>query len=548
MIRGLAVLVLAVLVLCGSCAHAPPPRAVPLFTGIGTHTRAVTTINKEAQRYFDQGLAFLFAFNHDEAIRAFSTAATLDPDCAMAHWGVALANGPHINNPAMDPEHVRAAWAALARAQTATHASEVERALIHALNARYVDLPTAEVMPEGRAHLDRAYADAMRAVWQAHPRDTDVGALFAEALMDLRPWDLWTPDGQPQPETPEILATLEKVLSIDALHPLGNHLYIHAVEASPHPEKADAAADRLRDLEPALGHLVHMPSHIDVRRGRWLAAEHANQKAIEADGRYRERVPQQGFYRMYMLHNRHMLAWAALMRGQSALAMRAIREAVDSIPPEWLRQNAALVDGFMAMPLEVLMRFGRWDEILAAPEFAEDLPIARTLRHSARGIALAAKGDLAGAKNEQQTFAAARARVPAEATYGNNSAADLLTVAARLLDGEIAVHDGQMATGLVSLRAAAAAEDALRYDEPPDWIQPARHALGAALLKAGHPDDAEAVYREDLRRLPENGWSLRGLAQSLTLQKKDAAPVEKQLAHTWVDADIQIPSSCLCLP
>jgi tetratricopeptide (TPR) repeat protein len=532
---------LVVLTLC-SCAHTPP-RAVPFFTGVGTHTRAVTTINKEAQRYFDQGLAFLFAFNHDEAIRAFSTAAEIDPDCAMAHWGVALANGPHINNPAMDPEHVRAAWAALSRAQQAKEANELERGLIDTLAHRYNADAAADRKP-----LDRAYADAMRLLWQAHPRDADLGALFAEALMDLRPWDLWTPGGKPQPETPEILRTLEAVLALDAAHPLGNHLYIHAVEASPNPEKADAAADRLRTLEPALGHLVHMPSHIDVRRGRWAEAVRANQKAIEADRRYRERVPQQGFYRMYMLHNRHMLAWAALMRGQSALALSAIHDAVESIPPEWLRQNAALIDGFMAMPLEVMMRFGRWDEILTAPEFDETLPIARALRHAARGIALAAKGDLGGAKSEAQAFTAARARVPADATYGNNSAAGLLEVAARLLDGEIAVHDARMDEGLAALRAAASAEDALRYDEPPDWIQPARHALGAALLKAGRPADAEAVYREDLRRLPENGWSLWGLGRSLTLQHKDAASVENQLARTWAEADLRLSSSCLCLP
>src|SRR4051812_11681840 len=251
----------------------------PLFEGLGAHGRKVTTSSPEAQRYFDQGLSFLYAFNHDEAIRSFRQAAELDPACALAWWGIALAQGPHINRPAVDETQARAAWEALRKAQAlAEGADEVERALIAAAARRHADPPPAD-----RAPLDRAYADAMRTVWEAHPGDPDVGALFAEALMDLRPWDLWAPDGRPQPGTAEVLDTLEAVLKQAPDHPLANHLYIHAVEASPHPEKADAAADRLRDLQPGLAHLVHMPSHIDVRRGRWEQAAAANDRAIAAD-------------------------------------------------------------------------------------------------------------------------------------------------------------------------------------------------------------------------------------------------------------------------
>ncbi len=531
------------------CSHPPPPpRSVPLFDGLGAHRRSVTSSSKEAQRYFDQGLAFVFAFNHDEAIRAFSLAAEIDPHCAMAWWGLALANGPHINNPAMDPAHVKAAWDALGHARAeAGHANLVEHALIDALAARYAD-PQSDASLQDRKTLDRGYADAMRAVWQAHGEDADVGALFAESLMDLRPWDLWTRDGKPQPETPEILTTLERVLATDARHPLANHLYVHAVEASPNPEKADAAADRLRDLTPALGHMLHMPSHIDVRRGRWAEAVRANHKSIEADRKYRERVPNQGFYRLYMLHSLDMLAYASLMRGQRDQSLAAIRDAVTTIPADWVRDNAAVIDGFMAMPLEVLMRFGRWDEILATPDFPDNLPMARTLRHAARGVALAAQGNLPAAVVEQQAFVTARAKVAADAQFGNNSAADILTVAAGLLDGEIAIHGQKLDAGIARLRSAVEAEDALRYDEPPDWIQPVRHALGAALLKAGRPTDAEAVYREDLRRLPENGWSLWGLQRSLRLQKKDATAVEARFEKVWSESDLPLSSSCLCLP
>ena len=337
----------------------------PLYDGLGSYSRKITTDSAEAQRYFDQGFAFLHGFNHRAAIRAFQQAAEIDPECAMAHWGVALACGPHINSIAVPPPAAELAWKELELAQkNAGNASPVERALIGALAKRY-----ANPQPEDRSELDRAYADAMREVWKKYPKDPDVGALFAEAMMNLRPWDQWTPDGKPQLGTDEIIATLDAVLKLNPNHPLANHLYIHAVEASPNPERAIAAADRLRNLQPGLAHNVHMPSHIDIRTGQWLKAVDTNAKAVEADQRYRKIFGQpKGFLNVYIAHNRHMLAYAAMMTGQRDLAMKHIRAMVAEMPSEFLTENALQAEGNVAMPLEVMVRFGLWDDILAETE------------------------------------------------------------------------------------------------------------------------------------------------------------------------------------
>jgi tetratricopeptide (TPR) repeat protein len=516
-----------------------------VFDGLGSYQRRVTTNSQDAQKYFNQGLSFLHAFNHDEAIRAFQQAARLDPDCAMAWWGVAFAHGPHINNPIVPKERAEAAWSALEKARRASGASAVERALIEALGARY-----ANPQPEDRKPLDEAFANAMRKVWQQFPEDADVGVVFAESMMDLRPWDLWTPDGKMQPGTEEIIATLEKILQLKPEHPLGLHLYIHAIEASPHPEKADSVADRLRDLTPGLGHLVHMPSHIDVRRGRWAVAAVANEKAIAADDAYRAKAPAPNFYRLYMAHNHHMLAFAAMMLGQSQRSIAAIDAMAKGIPQEWIKENAAIADGFTAMPLEVRVRFGKWDEVLDAPEPADYLPIARSLWRCARAIAYAAKGDVAAAKREQAAFAEAESHLTEEAIFGNNHARDLMEVARNLLAGEIAYREGNRDAGIALIEKAVAAEDKLHYSEPPDWLIPTRHALGATLLDAGKPQEAERVYRADLEKLPENGWSLYGLARSLKLQGKnaEAEALHARFEKVWQAADVRISSSCFCLP
>jgi predicted Zn-dependent protease len=328
------------------------------------------------------------------------------------------------------------------------------------------------------------------------------------------------------------------------------HLYIHAVEASPTPEKAEAPADRLRNLTPGLGHLVHMPSHIDIRLGKWQKAIETNQRAIDTDRRYTSRSTRQGFYRLYMAHNRHMLAFAAMMQGERGRSTRAVAEMLGQIPAEFKEQNAALIDGFFAMPYELLVRFGRWEELLAQPEPPASFPITRALRHEARGVALAALGRVEEARASQHAFRDAVAKTPKEATFGNNAAADLFAIADSLLEGEILFREGKKAEALTALREAVRKNDQLRYDEPPDWILPARHSLGASLLAAGEAAEAEQVYRADLRQWPQNGWSLFGLAQSLEVQGKgaEAARVRKQFQKIWKHADVQITSSCFCQP
>jgi tetratricopeptide (TPR) repeat protein len=533
--------------LLGTSLLAAAPK-VPLFSGIGPHARAVTTSSADAQRYFNQGLAFLYAFNHDEAIRSFQAATELDPACAMAWWGIATAAGPHINFPLVPEPRAKLAWDALQHAQRhAAAGTPVEQALIAAAAKRYAAPPVAD-----RAPLDLAYADAMREVWRKFPSDTDVGALFAEAMMDLRPWDLWTQDTrEAQPGTAEVVATLERVLELDRNHPLALHLYIHAVEASKHPGKARDVSDRLRDLMPGVGHMVHMPSHIDVLLGRWHDAVKANDKAIAADLAYRAQggVPK-GFIWLYNAHNRHMLAFAAMMTGQRDLALQHINAMVAEWPADFIADYGPVVDFFYAAPVEVMVRFGLWDEILARPLPPENLPISRALAYAARGIAQAAKGDTAAARAEQKLFLAARAKVAEDAAFGNNVGRNVLAVAEPMLDGEILFREGRTDAGLQRLRDAVAAEAKLRYDEPPDWIIPVRHALGASLLQVGRVQEAEQVYRDDLARWPGNGWSLFGLSRALKLQHREAeaAEVEQQFRQVWAKADLELKSSCLCQP
>lgn len=536
---------MAILLIGGNAVRAQEP----LFEGLGVYTRTITTKSPEAQRYFNQGLAFLHAFNHGAAIRSFQEAARLDPACAMAHWAIALAAGPHINFPLVPPPAAELAWKELGLAQKhAAQASAVEHDLIDALSARY-----ANPQPDDRSPLDRAYAEAMRRVWQAHPADPDVGVFFAEALMDLRPWDQWTPEGEPQPGTEEVIATLDAVLKLNINHPFANHLYIHAVEASLHPERAAAAADRLRDLQPGIGHNVHMPSHIDIRRGRWHEAVEANIKAVDAVQRYREIVgPPTGFLAIYDAHNEHMLAYAAMMTGQSALAIEHIRAMVAGLPADFLKEYAMVAEGFVAMPLEVLVRFGRWDEILAEPDnYSEYMPFTRAFHHAARAVAYAAKGDVAAARKAQAIYTERARLVPQEETFGNNMAGAIVTIVTHMVEGEILIREGKLEQGFDELRAAVKEEDALRYDEPPGWLIPIRHSLGASLVAAGQFAEAEQVYRDDLARLPEDSWALFGLVQSLRAQGKneeEATTAEARFQKIWARADLQINSSCLCQP
>jgi len=512
---------------------------------LGTHSRPVSTRVPEAQRAFDQGLVWAFAFNHDESERAFAEAARLDPALAMAHWGIALVNGPHINNPAMSEAQSKKAWEALRKARSlAGGASDVEKALVEALGARYSWPPPAD-----RAPLDAAYAKAMLEVRARFPSDADVATLAAEALMDTRPWDQWTKDGRPQPGTAEVLAALETARKLAPDHPGALHLTIHALEASPRPERAAEAAARLRALVPDSSHLVHMPSHIDVRTGRWRAAAEANERAMAADARYRSRSGEIGFYRIYMAHNAHFLAYTAMMEGRREAALATAKGVVAGLDPAFVKENAPFADAFLTVVGEARKRFGLWKEILEAKAPPDGLPVSTAHRHFLRGVAHAALGQVAEAEKERAALAAALPRVPAGFYWGSNAAADVLAVAVPFLDGEIAYRKGDHERAVAKLREAVRLEDALKYDEPPAWTVPSRHALGAVLLDAKRADEAEAVYREDLAKYPENGWALRGLATALEMRKKaaEAAGVEKRFETAWARADVELESSCFCV-
>ena len=483
-------------------APAPTEKRADSPLPLGGHVFRVTTKSAEAQQAFNRGLILSYAFAHDAAAEEFLRAAQLDPGLAMAWWGIALVNGPHINFPLVPPDKAQAAWEALGKAQAlAPGAGPLEQDLIAALARRY-----ANPQPDDRAPLDQAYADAMRQTWRKHPRNADVATLFAEALMDLHPWDLWTIQGRPQPWTNEIVATLELALRLNPQHPGANHLLVHAIESSPNPRRALAAANRLRTLVPGASHLVHMPAHIYARVGRWDAAATSNVEAMKIDTIYRATHPKPGFYAMYMAHNAHFLAFTAMMRGRGEEAIRAGRQMVAEVPPEFIRDYGPVVDGYLIFASEALMRFGRWNEILVEPKPPEGLPLSLALWHFTRAVAYNALGRADDTTREVAAFEAARAAVPTDYQFGNSAAADLLKIASLVLNGEIAAREGNLDEAITNLRAAVQLEDTLRYDEPPDWIQPVRHTLGAVLLRAhqasqcrgGLPRGSAALPRERL--------------------------------------------------
>jgi len=528
-------------------AATPPPATAPhRFDGIGPHHRPITTSSPEAQHWFDQGLAFAYAFNHDEAVRSFTAAAEADPQSPMAYWGAALVRGPHINNPLVPPEREQAAFKAMQRAlDLKERANPTDRALIEALQHRYSDPPSAD-----RAPLNQAYADAMAAVWTAHPDDPDVGALYAESLMDLQPWDLWTDTGAPKGRTTEIMEILEAVQRMEPNHPGALHFYIHAVEAGPDPGRALAAADRLRPLMPASGHMLHMPSHIDVLLGHWQEAIASNERAIESDTAYRALRPEQDFHHVYMAHNRQMLAFAAMMDGRKALALDSARQIPPGVPESYARTNTAFIEPYLLIPYDTLVRFGLWDEILAEPAPPDYLLIKTAMWHFARGCAFAAKGQVAEANVEAGRLREAAAAVPADRFMSINPAERVLSIAGHVLAGEIAYRKGDLDTAISELNQAIAIEDQLLYMEPPEWTQPVRHSLGAILLEAGKVAEAEQAYRDDLAQWPDNGWSLYGLAQCIKRRggsPEEVAQAEGRFRDAWADADIQIGASCLCV-
>lgn len=503
---------------------------------LGTWHRAITTRSAAAQRFFDQGLRLLYSFNLEEAQRSFEEAARLDPRCAMCLWGVGMSLGPHINMPGM-PDRTRAGHAAAQRALGLKGGSTaVEQALIEALASRFSDPAPAD--SGGHAALDTAYAEAMQGALRRFPEDLDIAALTAESLMDLHPWDLWTLDGEPQPWTGEIVSLLEGILAKDPSHPGANHYYIHAVEASAHPEKALAAAERVGALVPGVAHMVHMPSHIYARVGRWGDASEANRKAIVVDRDYLAKATGLGFYFMYAAHNYQFLWQTAAMEGRSAEALDNARAVVKQAPVELLQQMPGY-DFMLGYPIWSLVWFGQWERALAEPAPPGGFPYAEAVWHCARGLALTALGRMEEAAGERALLAKSAAALPAGANQGLNSAHTLVSVAEGVLDGRMAARRGDIDEAVVRLEAAVRAEDSLRYNEPPDWYFPARHMLGEVLNTAGRGAEAQKVWEEALRRHPENGWALDGLAESLRLQNKEAeaARVRERRDRAWSGAD-----------
>jgi tetratricopeptide (TPR) repeat protein len=506
--------------------------------------RAFTAATPEASRLCEQGLLLCYAFNHEEATKRFEEAAKADPNCAMAYWGIALAAGPNINNPSMGPAQSRVAVeAARSAAARSANANDIERLLIIALTKRYTD-----PAPADRAELDRAYADSMREAYHRYPDDPDVGALFAESMMDLRPWDLWSKEGEPRPETAEIVATLDEILAKNPNHPGANHFMIHTVEASPRPEKALPAANRLRDLIPEAGHLVHMPSHIDIRLGHYAEAIEANRRGIEADRRTVALVGSAGFYTIYRAHNYHFLVYAAMFDGRSQLALKSARELNAMLQPDAVAAMPEILDGFLATPYHVMERFGMWEELLREPAPESWLPITGASWHYARGLALATLGRVDEAEAERALFEKGIALVPESASFGNNRARVVLEVGKALLAGEIEYRRGNLDAAFAQLREAVRRDADLAYDEPWSWMVPPSHALGALLLESGRVAEAEQVYRDDLVRHPNNGWALHGLAECRR-RGGDAAGAEsvgEMFTTAWSRADIKIPGSCFC--
>ncbi|MGF1501441.1 MAG: hypothetical protein ACFBSD_06460 [Paracoccaceae bacterium] len=542
------------------------------YYDIEYHSRRVTTANEDAQRWFDRGLVWTYAYNHEEALSCFRTALSHDPDCAMAHWGVAYAAGPNYNLEwhHLDPES-RAA--ALADAYDATAAAmarregltRVERALIEALPARYPQREIARDM----ADWNDAYAEAMRAVYREHADDLDVATLFVEAILNRTPWQMWDLEtGAPTAgaDTAEAQDVLERAMAEDPAamrHPGILHLYVHLMEMSPVPEKALKAGDALRTLVPDAGHLVHMPTHIDVLCGNYIAVLESNQRAVEADRTWYRANGAANIYTGYRLHNYHFVIYGALFLGRYAPAIAAAEEMPTTVPEEVLRVTsppmADFLESYLSMKPHVLIRFGRWREILAEPLPADPAlyQVGHAMLRYARGIAHAALGEVAEAEAEHQAFLAAMGAVQKRRYLHNVRALDLCAIADAMLAGEIAYRKGDCDTAFAELRRAVALDDALPYDEPWGWMQPTRHALGALLLEQGRVDEAEAVYREDLGlggRLPravvhpDNVWSLRGLYDCLTRRGEtaEARLIKQRLDLAEARADSGIRVSCFC--
>jgi tetratricopeptide (TPR) repeat protein len=525
-----------------SLAEADPAdktAAPPLFENLGSLHHPITTTSEQAQHYFDQGLRLVYAFNHEEAIRSFEAAAQEDPQAAMPYWGIALALGPNINSAMEKKDEHRAIEMVQKARRLADRATPGEQAYIDALVARYVGRKGTK-----RRGLDEVYAKAMRVVEQRFPEDADAATLFAEALMDLRPWDLWKPDGGPQPGTDEIVTTLESVLAQNPDHPGACHYYLHAVEASSQPERALPCAERLPGLMPGAGHLVHMPAHIYMRLGKYHEAVERNQQAVDIDQQYLASRNQTGEYADgYYTHNLHFL-WASLaMEGRNVEAMKAARDLTATITVEEARKDRSK-ELYLPTPIFSMIRFGRWDELLRELPPAKGLRLMEGMWRLGRGLALVATGRLPGAEGEHIALAGLTKQIRRDRTTEEKTERALLKIAERVLAGELAARRQRYDDAIRLFEEAIKMEEALPFSEPPLWPLSVRHHLGAVLLLADRPSEAEAVYRADLLSHPDNGWALTGLIQSLRAQQKDdqVAEAEDRFKKAWAHADF-IPAA-----
>ncbi|MDA8732385.1 hypothetical protein N9M28_03550 [Luminiphilus sp.] len=520
----------------------------PLFKGMGAFHMPITTRDTNAQRYFDQGMVLAFGFNHAESIRSFRAAQTLDSDCAMCFWGEALATGPNINvtnngKAVMTPEERASARAAIDHALTLVDGvTSKERSWILALDKRYDGQRETPRDP-----LDRAWADALADMVGAYPDDMTVASVYAEALMNTMPWDYWGPSGEAKPATQAVIKSLERVMAAEPEHPLALHLYIHALEASSNAQKAEGAADALANLVPGSGHLVHMPSHIYFRVGRYQDAALANIRAADIDEAYIAECNAQGFYpALYYPHNIHFLWASATMQGQSELSLKSARRVVENVRIEQVEQFPT-IQFFRTVPMLSLVRFARWEEILSEPEPHVPFAFARAIWHYGRGVAYASMENKESALNELAAIERLEPEVD-DIFMGNvYPAKSLIGVAKSLLRGEIAFRSGAMAAAVTSFEEAVAMQDALPYTEPPFWYYPTRQSLGAALLADGRAAEAQLVFEADLEQYPMNGWSLYGLTEALTAQGLTApAEAARQRFETvWQFSDVTLSSSVL---
>jgi tetratricopeptide (TPR) repeat protein len=534
-----------------SCAPKPAPPApqgkaiAPELKGMGEMTFNAAAQRPEAIRFVRQGLALVYAFNHDEAARAFREAARLDPNCAMAYWGLALALAPNINDPVPAPEREQEAFEAIAKARTlAAQAPESERAYIDALARRF----SAE-KGKDRLTLNKAYASAMKEVALKYQSDPDAQVLYADAVMNTMPWQYWGKDGRARPEIPPVVELIERTMTRWPDHTGANHLYIHLVEASTTPERATEAAGRLAKLAPAAGHLVHMPSHIYIRTGRYADSMKANSDAVKADDSYLTQCRMQGLYPMaYHPHNWHFLAVSAMLHGDGAQAVDASRKMAKRLHHDVMAQKEwALIQYYFAYPMFAMARFGQWDQILAEPQPDTKLRWATAVYHYTRALASLGKNQLPQASAELAKLKSVAAEpIFKELTVGGfNGMPQLLEIGVTVIEGEMAGKRKDYALAVQLLEHAVRVEDGLNYNEPPDWYYPARHSLGAVLLEAGRPAEAETVFWEDLRRNPENGWALIGLIRSLRAQSRTERvdELQKRLDKAWAKHAPKPPSS-----